>query len=261
MANTPFLQLPVSVPGASGPLIATNESRPIFPPALETGAYGHWDFSKNSESLINLITGRNLSLAGAAPTYLADSIIIPSGGQNGLITLLNDPGALTVCAVIKIDPATVSGDSSIIWGTSGTSSSEGGSMGYLTRSSGGTEQMNMQSRVASNATVQTLIPAVSIPNAEWVFAAWSRDAAPSRREYSPGAVNYADVPTVGYTPSTVGRKLAFGNAYYPTTTYWDGPQFAEIIVFTEGKSLVDLAAIALRSKARMQRKGISIKNL
>ena len=63
--------------------------------------WGHWLFG---ESLIDLKQGKALTLAGTAPTYNSNGVVIAGGLNSGLVSGLVDGDAF--CAVIKVPSLT-----------------------------------------------------------------------------------------------------------------------------------------------------------
>lgn len=253
MAHSPFLQMPFVVSGGAGPLIAAADAKPIFPAGVESGAYGHWDFGGSPESLIDLVSGNALTLAGSAPTYNADSIKIADGGTHGLITSLDDAAACTFCAVIQLYTAG-SNLNQILFGTSTNVSGDGGSMGYLQGGSANVSPI-FQSRPSTNLNAAALSTTL-VGAGQWVFVAFSRSDAAPRLIYTAGVGATTEGSAAAKTVSS--RKVAIGAGYYPTSAFQYGAKFAEAVLFTGAKTEVELAAIAARAKVRMQRKGIAV---
>ncbi|PKR90861.1 hypothetical protein CXZ10_05795 [Pleomorphomonas diazotrophica] len=257
---SPFLQLPVAIANGQGPLVSLADCRPIFPTSIETDAYGHWDFGGDAVSLNSLIDGKALTPAATAPVYNSDSIKLVDGGMNGLLTDLDDRAAMTVCLVVKlIDPG--SPTSQVVFASTITSNvpASGGSMGYLDRDAAGQFRFTSLRRPASGL-VGSNFPVASNTD-KWAFVGFAADDASGRVVYYGTFGTSTEGSGFTKTLASPMRKVSIGNASYSSAQYLYGPQLAEAIIFTGRKTAAEMAAIAARSKTRMQRKGILLANV
>ncbi len=263
MTNSPLLSMPFIATGATGPLYAQADVRPILPASLEAGAYAHWDLGGNSDSLIDLINGKALVPNLTAPTYNADSIQLADGGLNGLLTDLDDPLTLTACFVFRATHKGT-GNNQILLNTGTTTSGDGGQLAWMTSNTDGSMSGNLQTRVAGNLTQSGFVSIANVATNPWIFVAISRDQTPVRRLFGTGygiGQQTQDTPASAMVQSSPAKKLSIGSSYYTTAAYLYGANLAEVILFTSIKSFAELTAIAGRSKPRMQRKGIALLGL
>lgn len=258
MPYSPLFQLPLVVAGGQGPIMPAADVRPIFPASLEADAFSYWDFGGNADSLIDLISGRQLTLAGASPAYNADSITLQGGGKNGLITDYNDAAAMTFCCVAQLQNVGNT-NNIILFGSSTTSAGDGGGMAWLTGSATGGLATNMQTRPLANVAYPTNFTSAEVAANPWVFFAFSRSDTVARIIHIAGKASFTD-GLVG-VKTLASKKIGIGNCYYDTASFQFGFKIAEAIIFPGPKTSAELVDIAARSKVRMARKGIAIANI
>jgi len=256
---SPFFKLPFAVGGVGIGAVASGDMRPMFAPAPETDALAHWDLGNGVTSLSDLLTGRALVPANAAPTYDATGVLIASGGMHGLVTDIADKAnGFTIALVLQPQQSLgVTGQSAMFQGTMTVSGGDGFGGGMYTNGSpGGTINFLANARNAgvSQQLLRTITP-LDLGN-RWYFYLISVDAAGNRFAYVPGFNIVTDVTTK--TPSAT-RKIALGNAYYSDPPYYFGQKFSEFMVWDRGLTQAEAVAVAQRSRDRLAyKKGISL---
>lgn len=240
---TATLILPDVFAGATGPVADLSGVANL--PEAEAGAWGHWIFDKgDADSLVGLVNNRNLSLQGAAPTYAATSLTV-GDYQKALLTGLADRLDYTVAVVVEYD----TGNQVIAGALSATES------GALI-SNGDTKPYSSFVRGPSTVGLGN-VPDTAPTEGDFVFVAHAIDHTTSTRTrtlFASGESQDFDTDDAAMTPSS--SDIAFGNGYW--STYTNEVTLAEAMVFDSALTASEMAAIYLRSKARMARRSISI---
>ena len=79
-----FTMLPFSVSNSALPQLAAADYELLV--NYEPDAWGHWLFGVSSSSLIDLTQGKALTLAGTAPTYNSNGVVIAGGLNSGSVS-------------------------------------------------------------------------------------------------------------------------------------------------------------------------------
>jgi hypothetical protein len=263
MAFSPMFKLPFVVGGAGLGVIPAADMKPMFAPAPEVDAQAHWDLGGSAASLVDILSGRQLTLAGAAPTYDALGVKFANGGRNGLISDINDKASnFTYAAVIQLDPSATPGGSesgSMFFGTMQASGSSDGNGGGTYASIGSTalSVQNNERNAGASQQFSAVMTGV-VAGTSWAFVLMSMAADGTRFIYQPYAgTPFATASAITKTAST--RKVSLGNGYYNSAGWQSGIKASEFIVWDRALTQAEAQAVFGRTKERMAyKKGIAL---
>jgi hypothetical protein len=242
-----FTMLPFSVSNSALPQLAATDYELLV--NYEPDAWGYWNFGTSSASLTDLTQGKALTLAGTAPTYNSNGVVIAGGLNSGLVSGLIDGDERTVCAVIKV-PSLTSYAGALI---AGIISDTQGFAGFITKASSLYSLLPIvrgATGIAQNAATGTV-------QDEYVFVAlsWS-NATKTINKFFGGRISASQTSTTSKTNST--SNLAFGNVSYTNASYHSPIEICEGILYDKALSLSEISAVYSRSKNRMAAKGITL---
>jgi hypothetical protein len=259
--SNPFFRLPIAITDASAPVVAAS-ARPMFPPAPETAALGHWRFGGGVASLNDVLSGQALTPAGAAPSYAANALTLAGGGMHGLLTPYDDRPALTVGMICRFDSFPAS-DSVIYYGSATQSSGAGGGMGWLNRQSGGNYVPNSQRRTAANLVGNALALGNRFSLGEWYMIFFSGDDVTAKFIYVPvdgsGSELSTDTAAAVKVPATPMRKIGLGNVHYDNASFYQPLTVSEAVIWGSRLSPAECLAAARRLKASAAYRGLNVK--
>ena len=225
-------------------------------PTEETGATGHWLLGNSNQLYIDLTgNGTNMTEVGNAPTYELGStnvegvtLLTPHGLDTGIVETTN----MTTCAVFKYEAV---GDLNIIMGNLGLQALTGGHAFFRN----GVGDLRFNERSGTGAL--TLRTAAQMVVGNYYFIASSLDASDNY------VVMVADLASTSFSLSGLGagvrtlgtgRNLGVGNVHYLDNVFDGNTNVAELIVFNTAKTLLELEAIAGRSRTRLAARGVTV---
>lgn len=219
----------------------------------EAGAAGHWFFGSDNTAMADLTSGQTLTTMALAPTHSAGYLTLGDDGGatiNGLQTPIDDPAALTYCAVVRVGSADIP---AMVGPTFGESSGEGF---YFHTLSGGTLKANSRSGgKLGNANVES-----PFEQDVWMFVALAADGTNTTLALSADGANGHNVVTKAAGRAQSSNKVALGNAYYDAhQSFAGGIDVAELIVFDAYRTQSEIEAIYARSVARLAARGIVVR--
>ena len=242
-----FTMLPFSVSNSALPQLAATDYELLV--NYEPDAWGHWNFGTSSASLTDLTAGKTLTLAGTAPTYNSNGVVIAGGLNSGLVSGLVDGNERTFCAVIKV-PSLASYAGALI---AGIISDTQGFAGFITTAS----SVYSLLPIVRGATGITQNTATGTVQDEYVFVAlsWS-NATKTLNKFFGGRISASQTSTTSKTNSS--SNLGFGNISYTNSSYHSPIEICEGILYDKALSLSEISAVYVRSKQRMATKGITL---
>lgn len=228
----------------------------MFGDLPEADAIDHFLFGGGGASLVDLKGRMFLTPANpsAPPNYNPTFLQTSGGGQNGLISNLPEPDAVTICTVMHYDDR--DGRGSMVAGTVQSGSGDGKGFGIIRGGAWDTFQLLAR----PNGTV-TFMPAANIVCARggWMFMSMTFEVGSRAwKACVGGASTVSNVLAQAYAKSA--RNLALGNAYYlSSSTPYDGAvSHAEMIVFDRALTQAELDAVYARSRSRIASRGITL---
>lgn len=232
-------------------------------PNYEYDAYGHWVFETSSASLVDKVNNKTLTLqSGAAytPVYSSVGVTISTAVGNALVSDLSDTStqSITLAAVVRCSSTALA----ILLGNLVPSTSTTSS-GLSAFSSDGKGYLTVKPVTANSlAGISSLTPPVGHNQTSNFFIAISVDKTTKKgiiyvKQNTSESTNEATYTASSY--QTSANKYAVGNSVYTTTNNLaNTATFAEAIIFNKALTLVEIQALAGRSKERMDNRGISL---
>jgi len=242
-----FTMLPISVSNSTLPVLSPSDYELLV--NYEPDAWGHWLFGVSSSSLIDLTAGKILTLAGTAPTYNSNGVVIAGGLNSGLVSGLIDGNERSFCAVIKV-PSLTSYAGALI---AGIINDNQGFAGLITNAT----SVYSLTPLVRGATGITQNAATGTVQDEYVFVAlsWS-NATKTLNKFFGGRISTSQTSTTSKTNSS--SNLGFGNITYSNASYHSPIEICEGILYDKALSLAEISAVYSRSKNRMAAKGITL---
>lgn len=244
MKPTPFIMLPFTVPASTGGTIDPALVTQMFPSSAEPLAVAHWLLGRDNLSRIDLFSDQPLSVVGAAPTNNAGYISIPAG-SNGLLSDYDETATQTICSVTK----KISSPS--VHSIMGTWPASGDAFGSLVYALSGDYSLVTKNIGGSAAGVAQTI---TVPGSagDWIFIAMAHTTT-GRTGFVGGGTSYT---ATGTRPLVAGNPIGLGKQ--GSVTVPSGLDAAEFIVFDTALTAAEMAAVYLRSKARLAARGITV---
>lgn len=244
MLRTLFTILPITVNDPSLSVIDWADTAPLVD--YEVTAFDHWIFDNGPASLTGLKEGTVLTPQTTAPTYGADSIIISSDYQKGLLSTKADAAELTSIVVLK-RPAQVTSGVHLLYGNMSATGFDG-SCAF----NGATDTLFGRVKPSSASASRALTnPAIG----SYIFTALSEKVGIDTILYV-GGYAIATTPNAAKTLSAVNQGL--GNLAYSTGLSAKTMEIAEYILFDTALTEAQLNAVYARSKARLLKRGITV---
>ncbi|KAB7782180.1 hypothetical protein [Methylorubrum populi] len=247
-APIPFFRLPFAIASATAPVLPANSVKSLFPTGPEFDADAHWLLGGSAASLVDVVSGRSLIPAGAAPTYGTNFVTTADSNASGLLSPFDDAVEQTVCTVFQ--RPSVGGDA-VIFGSL-TSSSAAGGNGALMLTSGALQAQTRGYTAEPVSVAQSAATAAGT----WYFLAIAQTA--TERRIVRGALGTAIITAGTKTLATPMRKVALGNGGYGSSSFLKGLSAAEFINYSRGLTVDEMAAVYERSKLRMADRGITV---
>ncbi|WP_374342552.1 hypothetical protein [Azonexus sp.] len=247
------------------PIVASAGSLPTIPPAdidyfvdYELDAREHWIFGGAAASLVGLKSAGALVPQATDHSFTANSVILNSTYNHGLVSSIADAAEQTMVVVVKRVDYTAAAKAQIMCGTlvsSGVDLLGSGIYGN-----------NVDNKVLFNQRPQTDQMKTSFPVGldvgEYAFIAFSEKAPAatprSVLSYIGGGTVTSIVGPVQKNIAT--RNLAVGNAYYNNAGFSGGPEMevAEFIVYDRALSAAEMVALYAKRKAILAKRGVFV---
>lgn len=234
-------------------------------PNYEFESYGHWVFTSSSESLVDKVNFRNLTLQSGAvvqPTYSDTGVTVSTAVGNALLSDLADTSSqnITMTAVVRCNVTALS----ILLGNlvpSNNTSSSGLSAFVSTNKAYLTVKPTAATGAATNG-ISSLTPSASINQTSNFFIGISVDKSTKKGIIFVSQGNTESSIDSVYSSSTYAssaNKLAIGNSVYSSSNVTSNTAtFAEAVIFDKALTLTEIQAVANRAKSRMSSRGITV---
>jgi len=233
----------------------------VVVPEFEDGAYADIVFDLgDSRCLQSRVSGAKLTPAGTPPTYGSGFLTIPSGGLNGLISPMPDPGSKTVAVIVK-RPTNPTAAAII----AGSSEPAGGDDNGFFLCFLPTGIVTLVARKDGSDTAASISGSGSTGAVgDWLFVAMTETLLEGGgynvsvllgNGTSLSSASAAGVPR----RTSATRNVAFGNAYNGMTNYAERAlDIHRGLLVSKAMTAGELAALYQRSKILAARRGITV---